>query len=71
MIWTNVRPTVPGWYWTTEEWDDEPLLFEVVETADDGLYCGEGPLGRRAWNKTWWAGPIEIPKPPSSGDSNA
>jgi hypothetical protein len=63
MNWMRERPTVPGWYWTIETWDDEPLLFEVDET-EDGLRCGERHLGHHAWDRTQWCGPIDIPRPP-------
>lgn len=69
MNWTKDRPVTPGWYWTVEAFDDEPLLFEVEEQHGSGRLCvNETYLSDRPWDNTLWYGPIEIPRPPPRGD---
>jgi hypothetical protein len=56
VIWTNEKPTVPGWYWY-RELEGEPEILSIYKDDGQLLISGIGLLEFPGE----WAGPLERP----------
>jgi len=73
LMWTQQKPTIPGWYWMLDP-SKEPNLPTIVQIVFDGeTRCWLALIPASHYPKTsgrelalpsvdaMWAGPVEVP----------
>ena len=67
LVYTDKKPTKPGWYWLRKQWTKEVKYEQVrhILESTEGLVVEEGdftyPVSSEGCNTTLWAGPIDKP----------
>lgn len=64
FVWTDVKPTVPGWYWYRESASEHPDSWEIVDYRDGEIIDEDGFIFHPDEFTGQFAGPIPQPEEP-------
>ena len=66
LVWTTTRPTVLGWYWLMEQYEETPVIVRIDEEPPEMVWFvgASDAEALDTFTDSRWAGPLVPPEGP-------